>query len=104
MLKHITHAPRSQQKSVVDHGREPAGRSAEAVKFFPPEHADRLIWEGYKIPGAEREAHIFLRYNVRNIMIALLDGWGGLRRSEGRHLWVHARPCPATNWTASGEP
>lgn len=88
MLKHIAHAPRSQSKSVVEHGREPAGRSAEAVKFFPPEHAARLIWEGYKIPGAEREPNVFHRYNVRNMMIALLDGWGGLRRSEGLHLWV----------------
>lgn len=87
MLKHITHAPRSQQKSLVDHGREPAGRGPEPVKFFPPEHAARLIWEGYKIPGAERQSNVFLRYNVRNMMIALLDGWGGLRRSEGLHLW-----------------
>ncbi|WP_431201372.1 hypothetical protein ACQ86E_19575 [Bradyrhizobium betae] len=88
MLKHIAHAPRSQPKSIVEHGREPAGRSAEPVKFFPPEHAARLIWEGYKIPGAELEANVFHRYNVRNMMIALLDGWGGLRRSEGLHLWV----------------
>jgi hypothetical protein len=68
---------------IVDHRREPRGRGPEPVKFFPPKHAARLLWEGYKIPGAETEPNIFLRYNVRNMMIALLDGWGGLRRSEG---------------------
>jgi hypothetical protein len=87
MLKHITHAPRETKRSHVDHGREPAGRGPEAVKFFPPEDAVRLVWDGYRIPGTDSEPNIFLRYNVRNMMIALLDGWGGLRRSEGLHLW-----------------
>jgi len=88
MLKHISHAPRSTRKSTIDHGASPSGHSPEPVKFFPPEHAGRLLWEGYKIPGAEGKSNIFLRYNVRNMMIALLDGWGGLRRSEGLHLWI----------------
>jgi hypothetical protein len=87
MLQHISHAP-TKQRGVVEHGRDPAGRSPEAVKFFPPEQAARLLWDGYKIPGAEREENIFRRYNVRNMMISLLDGWGGLRKSEGFHLWV----------------
>ena len=87
MLKHLTHATRTSRKSVVDHGRNPKGSAAEPVKFFPPEDAARLLWEGYRIPGTEHEPNIFKRYNVRNMMIALLDGWGGLRRSEGLHLW-----------------
>jgi hypothetical protein len=87
MLKHISHAPRTTKSSVVDHGPNPRGRGPEPVKFFPPEHAARLLWEGYKIPGAASNPNAFLRYNVRNMMIALLDGWGGLRRSEGLHLW-----------------
>ncbi|WP_456635837.1 hypothetical protein [Bradyrhizobium sp. USDA 10063] len=88
MLKHITHAPRARKRSTIDHGPDPRGRGPEPVKFFPPEHAARLLWDGYKAPGTESEPNIFLRYNVRNMMIALLDGWGGLRRSEGLHLWV----------------
>lgn len=88
MLKHITHALRTTKKSVIDHGREPRGRGPEPVKFFPPEHVARLLWQGYKIPGAASNPNIFLRYNVRNMMIALLDGSGGLRRSEGLHVWV----------------
>jgi hypothetical protein len=87
MLKHISAAPRSRKKSTVDIGRDPRGHSVEPVKFFPPEHADRLLWEGYRIRGRDQEANIFLQYNVRNMMIALLDGWGGMRRSEAFHLW-----------------
>jgi hypothetical protein len=90
MLKHISHAllPTTTRKSVVDHGASPSGHAPEPVKFFPPEDAARLLWDGYKIPGAEQEHNIFHRYNVRNMMIALLDGWGGLRRSEGLHTWI----------------
>jgi hypothetical protein len=92
MLKHIKHrnqeAPKTKKKSVIDIGRNPRGHSVEPVKFFPPEHAPRLLWEGYRIPGMQGEPNIFLRYNVRNMMIALLDGWGGLRRSEGFHFWI----------------
>lgn len=87
MLVHIAGAPRTAKKSATDLGREPRGRSVEPVKFFPPEHAASLLWKGYLIPGREQEPNIFLRYNVRNMMIALLDGWGGMRRSEAFHLW-----------------
>jgi hypothetical protein len=59
MLKHIAHAPRNRKKSVVDHGRNPKGSTAEPVKFFPPEHAAELLWEGYKIPGTEQEPNVF---------------------------------------------
>ena len=88
MLQHIKAAPKTYRKSVVDHGRDPRGHDAEPVKFFPPQHAERLLWEGHKRPGSNREPNVFLRYNVRDMMIALLDGWGGLRRSEGLHLWL----------------
>jgi Phage integrase family len=88
MLQHIKKAPTTHSKSVVEHGQDPRGHDAEPVKFFPPQYAEKLLWEGYKRPGAGREPNIFLRYNVRDMMIALLDGWGGLRRSEGLHLWL----------------
>ncbi|MCK9908190.1 gamma-mobile-trio recombinase GmtY [Microbacteriaceae bacterium K1510] len=88
MLQHIKAAPKSYRRPIVDHGRDPRGHDAEPVKFFPPEYAEKLLWEGHKRPATEREPNIFLRYNVRDMMIALLDGWGGLRRSEGLHLWL----------------
>jgi len=88
MLQHIKAAPKTHRKSIVDHGRDPRGHDAEPVKFFPPQYAEKLLWEGHKRPGAEREPNIFRRHNVRDMMIALLDGWGGLRRSEPLHLWL----------------
>ena len=88
MLKHISHAlsPTTTRKSVVDHGASPSGHAPEPVKFFPPEEC-RIGCCGMatRSPERNRNTNIFHRYNVRNMMIALLDGWGGLRRSEGLH-------------------
>ena len=88
MLKHIDRPHQIRRESVVDLGPRPRGSGKEAYKFFPPAHLDRLLWEGYRRPGGERESNPFLRFNIRDQMIALLDGWGGLRRSEGLHLWI----------------
>ena len=97
MLQHIKAAPKTHRKSIVEHGRDPRGHDAEPVKFFPPQHAERLLWEGHKRPGIEREPNVFLRYNMRDMMIALLDGWGGLRRSEDCI-------CGSTTWSTIPEP
>lgn len=87
MLQHIKLAPRTMKKSNVDLGRSAKGKELTAAKFFPPAFAERLLWEGHKRPHASTQPDIFRRYNIRDMMIALLDGWGGLRRSEGLHLW-----------------
>ena len=89
VLKHLSHlsSPTPKRRpSVFD--ADGAGHGLEPVKFFPRDHAERLLWEGHLRPGREREPNEFLRFNVRDQMMALLDGWGGLRRSEGLHLWV----------------
>jgi hypothetical protein len=72
----------------IDHGRNPQGVGAEPVKYFPPDKIEDLLWIGYKRRGKEHEANPFIRYDVKDIMISLLDGWGGLRRSEGFHCWI----------------
>lgn len=88
MLQHLKQAPAALKKSGVHLGKSSSkGKENEPVKHFPAKEAERLLWEGYKRPGAATEPNDFLRYNVRDMMIALLDGWGGLRRSEGLHLW-----------------
>ncbi|MBR0841742.1 site-specific integrase [Bradyrhizobium liaoningense] len=87
MLQHIKAAPKTAKRSSVDLGRDGKGKELQAAKFFPPAFAERLLWEGHRRPNAETEPDIFRRYNIRDMMIALLDGWGGLRRSEGLHLW-----------------
>ncbi len=89
MLVHIDQEPKEKRrKSWVETGRNPVGVSVEPVKYFPPEYVESLLWEGYKRPGRDREINPFLRYNSRDMMVGLLDGWGGLRRAEGFHLWI----------------
>ncbi|MGV8855984.1 MAG: tyrosine-type recombinase/integrase, partial [Devosia sp.] len=89
MLKHIS-APHVVRKgSVVDFGLDTRGHAADSVKFFPPKEVERLIWEGHRRPGHESHPNPFVMYNVRDQMIALLDAYGGLRRSDGLHLWVN---------------
>lgn len=88
MLKHISSPTLVSRENVVDLGGDPRGSTAEPVKFFPLDHIDRLLWEGHKRPGREHDPNPFTKFNVRDQMITLLDGWGGLRRSEGLHLWV----------------
>jgi hypothetical protein len=87
MLQHIKQAPTTFKRRLVDFGRSAGKKELQRAKHFPPKFAEKLLWEGHKRPGAATEPNIFLRYNVRDMMIALLDGWGGLRRSEGLHLW-----------------
>jgi hypothetical protein len=88
ILQHIKRTPSSTSKSIVDFGRPTRGVDPEPALFFPPEHAERLLWEGHKRPRAASHPNVFMRHNLRDMMIAVLDGWGGLRRSEGLHLWV----------------
>jgi hypothetical protein len=87
MLEHIKSKPKTTRKSDVEVGRNNKGKELEGAKFFPPAHAERLLWEGHRRPGTETEPDVLRQYNIRDMMIALLDGWGGLRRSEGLHLW-----------------
>jgi hypothetical protein len=89
MLQHIKKPPSTSKKSFADLGRSSGRTELRRAKHFPAEFAEKLLWEGHKRPGAETDPNIFLRHNVRDIMVALLDGWGGLRRSEGLHLWIH---------------
>lgn len=90
MLQHLKRSPPKPHRSGASFGRPiTAGKEQQRAKSFPAEHAERLLWEGYLRPGRETEPNIFYRYNVRDMMMALLDGWGGLRRSEGLHLWCN---------------
>jgi hypothetical protein len=88
MLQHIKAAPKHHRLSTVSTDRPVKGRDPEPAKFFPPQHAERLLWVGHARPDFATDPNAFRRHNIRDIMIALLDGWGGLRQSEGLHLWV----------------
>ena len=89
MLQHIKKALKTFKKSAAGLGPTQGGTEVEPAKHFPPEKAESLLWVGHKRPGAAAHPNFFLRHNVRDMMIALLDGWGGLRSSEGLHLWLN---------------
>lgn len=88
MLKHIARPKVHQHRSIVDFGNDTRGFGADAVKFFPPNRVEQLIWEGH-CRSAAYQSNPFLKFNVRDQMMAILDAWGGLRRSDGLHLWVN---------------
>ena len=86
-LKHLSTPKQVRVRSSVDLGRQ-VGLGTEPVKFFPPEHVERLLLEGHVRPRRRGQGHQAGESNLRDQMMVLLDGWGGLRRSEGLHLWV----------------
>ncbi|WP_060768727.1 tyrosine-type recombinase/integrase [Methylobacterium sp. AMS5] len=89
MLSYISAEPRSvRRRSVVNLGKDPRGHALEAVKFFPRKDAARLLWEGHRRPKSAGGGDAYGAHNARDQMMALIDGWGGLRRSEALHLWV----------------
>ena len=53
--------------------------------FFPFDHTTALLQEGFRVrrTGAEWE-----RYNVRDLMIVVLQRFGGVRASEALHLFA----------------
>ncbi len=95
MLQHIKQVPTTFKMSAAVLGKGPGVAAVVPAKFFPPARAEDLLWLGHKRPGSAEHPNDFMNYNVRDMMIALLDGWGGLRRSEGLHLWYNdVRPNP----------
>ena len=88
MLRHIKAAPKSTVKSRVEFPRTGGGKEAQTAKHFPAEFAEALLLKGHLRPGTSTDPDGFARHNIRDMMMALLDGWGGLRRSEGLHLWL----------------
>ena len=72
----------------IDVHKKPFIASREAPPFFPFEHFDRLLEEGFRKPGVPDHAPFHRRYHIRDMLIALLQGAGGLRESEPMHLYV----------------
>lgn len=60
----------------------------QEAKAFPAEHLDDLLWKGFINPGQENDPRPWVKYNLRDILISLLCGYGGCRASEPLHLWV----------------
>ncbi|MCX7205650.1 MAG: gamma-mobile-trio recombinase GmtY [Proteobacteria bacterium] len=65
---------------VIDH---------DAVKFFPADRMDDLLFKGFIVPGKQKSLRIEERLNLRDILITMLLHFGGLRMSEPFHLYIH---------------
>lgn len=57
-------------------------------KAFPAEHLEKLLWTGFLNPRAGSHAPIWVKWNLRDILITILCVYGGCRLSEPMHLWV----------------
>jgi len=89
MLEHLGGGPRrvrsdAASKAIADQ----RGYGVEPVNHFPAIRMIDLLWTGYARRGHEEDPDFFRRFCVRDIMMALLCAFGGLRRSEPLHLWV----------------
>lgn len=60
-----------------------------AVKYFPQDHIEDLLFKGFIVPGKQNSPRLEERLNLRDILITLLMNFGGLRVSEPFHLFVH---------------
>lgn len=68
---------------------DPFGNHISSPHYFPPMHYERLLFEGYRLPGHfDTQYGPIEKYNIRNMMIALLQGAGGCRESEPFHLYT----------------
>jgi len=56
--------------------------------FFPHNRFPELLVKGFLRPWVPDTAHIWQRYNIRDMMVAILLHAGGLRCSEAFHLWI----------------
>ncbi|TXM93891.1 gamma-mobile-trio recombinase GmtY [Methylobacterium sp. WL116] len=56
--------------------------------YFPPSKFADLIKDGFSVPSRNGRGPLHLRMHVRDMMIAILQGAGGLRESEPFHLFL----------------
>jgi site-specific recombinase XerD len=60
----------------------------DAAKFFPEDQIEKLLFEGFVVPGKRKSRLIQERLNLRDILITMLMHYGGVRMSEPFHLYV----------------
>jgi hypothetical protein len=66
----------------------PIAIAHERPPAFPDDRFDRFLLEGFRRPGKQHASRPWIKYNIRDMMVALLLHAGGLRVSEPFHLWV----------------
>lgn len=61
---------------------------AESPPSFPEEKFERLLVDGFCRPGKRASPFPWLRFNLRDMMTAVLMHGAGLRISEPFHIWL----------------
>lgn len=91
LLKHLGNARAAYEKAtksrLVTAPDAPMVRR-EASVAFPPEHFRDLLLEGFRVPGSSPEDPPWVRHNLRDVLIALLQRHGGCRASEPLHIYT----------------
>lgn len=88
LLKHLFRPVEAQQRAAVARQtvvRETVTRDQNAPPYFPFAHTTALFQEGFRRAD---EGPPWERYHIRDLMIAVLQRFGGLRVSEPFHLYV----------------
>lgn len=58
------------------------------VAAFPIERVQALLFEGFEYERRKADSRLWMRYNLRDMLITLICLYGGTRMSEALHLWV----------------
>ena len=91
LLKHLgnskaAHAAAQRSREVVA-PQAPGVRRAETVAF-PAERFHDLLYEGFRVPGTADSDPPWVRYHLRDMLVAMLQRHGGCRASEPLHVFV----------------
>lgn len=91
MMAHARSATKAQGRAKKAREVNAPGRRSVAIEetaAFPIEHVKSLLFEGFERKGFEDDARLWMRYNLRDMLITLICLYGGTRMSEPMHLWV----------------
>lgn len=91
LLQHLGSGDAARRGAAVTrlHRRPRAHKVAPASPpAFPHEQFDALLWEGFARRGAKESDPPWARWNLRDVMVAILGHHGGLRASDCFHLFV----------------
>lgn len=89
LLGHLSNSSNVDKKPSYIYESDPLGHHIQAAKYFPPKFFEKLLFDGYKLKGKISSIYGPIdRYNIRNMMICLLQGPGGCRESEPFHIFT----------------
>jgi hypothetical protein len=91
LLSHIKSKKRAiSEASISRRAATPSQRNTvvQEIKAFPNEYTEVLLWKGFIRPGRQDATQLWVKFNLRDMLITLLCLYGGCRESEPMHLWI----------------